>query len=31
MTLSGELDKLFDDKGVGDAYEAAENIRSANA
>ena len=31
MTLSGELDKLFDDKGVTYSKEAAENIRAANA
>ena len=31
MTLSGELDKLFDDKGVTYNKEAAENIRAANA
>jgi monothiol glutaredoxin len=31
MTLSGELDKLFDDKGVAYNKEAAEQIRAANA
>ncbi|WP_420851758.1 Grx4 family monothiol glutaredoxin [Pseudothioclava nitratireducens] len=31
MTLSGELDKLFDDEGVGYNKEAAEQIRAANA
>ncbi|MCO8144923.1 Grx4 family monothiol glutaredoxin [Rhodovulum tesquicola] len=31
MTLSGELDKLFDDKGVAYSKEAADKIRSANA
>lgn len=31
MTLSGELDKLFDDKGVGYNKDAAEQIRAANA
>ncbi|TCP63265.1 monothiol glutaredoxin [Rhodovulum bhavnagarense] len=30
MTLSGELDKLFDDKGVAYDKEAAEKIRAAN-
>ncbi|TYB83562.1 Grx4 family monothiol glutaredoxin [Maritimibacter fusiformis] len=30
MTLSGELDKLFDDKGIGYSKEAAEKIREAN-
>lgn len=30
MTLSGELDKLFDDKGVAYSKEAAEKIRAAN-
>ncbi|WP_127559121.1 Grx4 family monothiol glutaredoxin [Nioella ostreopsis] len=31
MTLSGELDTLFDDKGVGYSKEAADKIRAANA
>ncbi|MBK1635026.1 Grx4 family monothiol glutaredoxin [Rhodovulum adriaticum] len=31
MTLSGELDKLFDDKGVTYDKDAADKIRSANA
>ena len=31
MTLSGELDKLFDDKGVTYNKDAAEQIRAANA
>ncbi|MGA1275857.1 MAG: Grx4 family monothiol glutaredoxin [Gemmobacter sp.] len=31
MTLSGELDALFDAKGVGYSKEAAEKIREANA
>ncbi len=31
MTLSGELDQLFDDKGVAYDKEAAEKIRAANA
>ncbi|RWR50900.1 Grx4 family monothiol glutaredoxin [Sinirhodobacter ferrireducens] len=31
MTLSGELDKLFDDKGVAYNKDAAEQIRAANA
>ena len=31
MTLSGELDQLFDDKGVGYDKAAAEKIRQANA
>jgi monothiol glutaredoxin len=31
MTLSGELDKLFDDKGVAYNKDAAEKIREANA
>ncbi|MDG1281006.1 MAG: Grx4 family monothiol glutaredoxin [Pseudorhodobacter sp.] len=30
MTLSGELDQLFDAKGVGYSKEAAEKIREAN-
>lgn len=30
MTLSGELDTLFDDKGVGYDKEAADKIREAN-
>lgn len=31
MTLSGELDQLFDDKGVAYSKEAADKIREANA
>jgi len=31
MTLSGELDQLFDDKGVSYDKDAAEKIREANA
>ncbi len=31
MTLSGELDQLFDDKGVSYNKEAADKIREANA
>ena len=31
MTLSGELDQLLDDKGVGYSKEAADKIREANA
>jgi monothiol glutaredoxin len=31
MTLSGELDQLFDAKGVAYSKEAAEKIRAANA
>ncbi|GGE45046.1 Grx4 family monothiol glutaredoxin [Actibacterium pelagium] len=31
MTLSGELDKLFDDNGVAYNKEAADKIREANA
>lgn len=31
MTLSGELDKLFDDKGVAFDKSKAEQIRAANA
>ena len=31
MTLSGELDQLFDDKGVAYDKDAAEKIRQANA
>ncbi|WP_425052670.1 Grx4 family monothiol glutaredoxin [Psychromarinibacter sp. S121] len=31
MTLSGELDKLFDDNGVTYDKDAAEKIRAANA
>ena len=31
MTLSGELDQLFDQKGVGYSKEAAAKIREANA
>ncbi len=30
MTLSGELDKLFDDNGIGYSKEAADKIREAN-
>jgi monothiol glutaredoxin len=30
MTLSGELDKLFDDQGVGYNKDAADKIREAN-
>lgn len=30
MTLSGELDQLFETKGVGYSKEAAEKIREAN-
>lgn len=30
MTLSGELDQLFDDKGVTYSKEAADKIREAN-
>ncbi len=30
MTLSGELDQLFDDKGIGYSKEAADKIREAN-
>ena len=30
MTLSGELDKLFDDKGISYSKEAADKIREAN-
>ncbi|SMH57722.1 Grx4 family monothiol glutaredoxin [Maritimibacter sp. HL-12] len=30
MTLSGELDKLFDDKGITYSKDAAEKIREAN-
>lgn len=30
MTLSGELDQLFDTKGVGYSKEAADKIREAN-
>ncbi len=30
MTLSGELDKLFDDKGIAYSKEAADKIRDAN-
>jgi monothiol glutaredoxin len=30
MTLSGELDTLFDDNGVGFSKEAADKIREAN-
>lgn len=31
MTLSGELDQLFDQKGIGYDKDAAEKIREANA
>ncbi len=31
MTLSGELDKLFEEKGVAFDRDAAEKIRAANA
>lgn len=31
MTLSGELDQLFEDKGVGYDKDAAEKIREHNA
>ncbi|MGC9368397.1 MAG: Grx4 family monothiol glutaredoxin [Paracoccaceae bacterium] len=31
MTLSGELDQLFDDKGVAYDKDAADKIREANA
>lgn len=31
MTLSGELDTLFDENGVGYSKEAADKIREANA
>jgi monothiol glutaredoxin len=31
MTLSGELDQLFDDKGIGYSKEQADKIREANA
>ena len=31
MTLSGELDQLFDTKGIGYDKDAAEKIREANA
>lgn len=31
MTLSGELDTMFEDKGVGFDKEAADKIREANA
>lgn len=31
MTLSGELDKLFEDKGVAYSKDAADKIRAANA
>ena len=30
MTLSGELDQMFDDKGVAYNKDAAEHIRAAN-
>lgn len=30
MTLSGELDKLFEDNGIGYSKDAAEKIREAN-
>jgi monothiol glutaredoxin len=31
MTLSGELDQLFEENGVGYSKEAADKIREANA
>jgi monothiol glutaredoxin len=31
MTLSGELDQLFDDKGIAYSKEAADKIREANS
>ena len=31
MTLSGELDRLFDDKGISYDRDAADRIRKANA
>jgi len=31
MTLSGELDTLFDDKGIAYSKEAADKIREANS
>lgn len=31
MTLSGELDTMFEDKGIGFDKEAADKIREANA
>lgn len=31
MTLSGELDQMFDEKGIGYNKEAADQIREANA
>ncbi|MGO4852532.1 Grx4 family monothiol glutaredoxin [Phaeovulum sp. W22_SRMD_FR3] len=31
MTLSGELDQLFADKGISYNHDAAEQIRAANA
>ena len=31
MTLSGELDKLFDEKGIAYSKEAADKIRESNA
>ncbi len=31
MTLSGELDTLFDDKGIAYSKEAAEKIRESNS
>ncbi len=31
MTLSGELDQMFDDKGIAYDKDAAEKIREANA
>ncbi|MBV7379275.1 Grx4 family monothiol glutaredoxin [Maritimibacter dapengensis] len=31
MTLSGELDQLFEDKGITYSKEAADKIREANA
>ena len=30
MTLSGELDQMFDDKGIGYSKEAADKIRESN-
>ncbi|MGR3365674.1 MAG: Grx4 family monothiol glutaredoxin, partial [Maritimibacter harenae] len=30
MTLSGELDQLFDDQGITYSKDAAEKIREAN-
>jgi len=31
MTLSGELDQLFEQKGIAYSKEAADKIREANA